>query len=214
MSTYHGGHIIEEDGTISIDNKNATYALELLGSYYGNITDPNCVTYTEHDVLNQFLSSNAMFVRGWYSTSLSYINWYTQGGNAHKEALNWNISRLPGYATLGGVSLAVNNGLNQSMNETNGYFDFAEYTTSINTSLYKWTQTQIIPPYNEFLNNLDENIYCNDTYKYGINATYFGSPINICSMDLKNLTTTYLGMYIHVFLDCLIKFFFFFEKRI
>eukprot|EP01084_Bolivina_argentea_P025240 46942_1 len=193
ITAFDGGNIIEEDGYISIDNKNAVQALELMGKFFGNITDPNCLTYNEQDILNQFLSGNALFVRGWYSSSLSYMNYYSQGGFVNSgTSIYWNISRLPGYATYGGISLAVNNNVNASKNDTQSYYDFAQHSTSFDSSLFKWKQTQIIPPYKEFLDNTDSSTYCNESYVDGINKTYFGSPINICSMDLRNLTSTYL----------------------
>ena len=185
-------------------NDRAIAALELMGSYFGNVTDPNVLTYGEQDILNQFLSKNAVFVRGWYSTALSYVDLYSEGGiDSRGDTLFWNITRLPGYATLGGVSMALSDHLtiqNMSSSHDGGngssfdYFEFADYTASFGSSLVKWTQTQIVPPYRQFLDNVDGSTYCNSSHRNGINGTYFGSRINICSVDLTNLTS-HLGVF-------------------
>ena len=155
----------------------------------------------EQDILSQFLSKNAVFVRGWYSTALSYVNLYSEGGITDRgEALSWNITRLPGYATLGGVSIALSDHLQiGNASSSLNYFEFADYTASFDSSLLKWRETQIVPPFRQFLDNVNGSTYCNSSYKHGINGTYFGSNINICSVNLTDLTSHLGTLWTHSF---------------
>jgi trehalose/maltose transport system substrate-binding protein len=65
-----GGRIIEEDGTISVNNPTAEAAWERASGWPGSISPPAVVEYKEADAENVFDAGNAAFMRNWiYSPS-------------------------------------------------------------------------------------------------------------------------------------------------
>ena len=65
-----GGHIIEPDGTISINNANVVRAWERAAHWVGWISPPGVVSYTATDAENKFwVAGEAAFQIGW---SLTY----------------------------------------------------------------------------------------------------------------------------------------------
>jgi trehalose/maltose transport system substrate-binding protein len=66
-----GGRIIDEDGTIVVNNPAAEEAWERAGWWVGSISPPAVVEYTEDDATNMFDAGNAAFMRNWsYSQSV------------------------------------------------------------------------------------------------------------------------------------------------
>lgn len=64
---FGGGHIIEPDGTVSVNNPDTIRALRQAARWVGTISPPTVLSYTEADSLNAFLSGNAAFLRYWSS---------------------------------------------------------------------------------------------------------------------------------------------------
>lgn len=60
-----GGRIIEEDGTISVNNPAAIRAWQRAARWIGRISPPGVVAYRETDSLNVWNSGNAAFMRSW-----------------------------------------------------------------------------------------------------------------------------------------------------
>ena len=60
-----GGHIIENDGTISVNNPAAIRAWQRAAHWIGWISPPSVVAYRETDSLNVWESGNAAFLRSW-----------------------------------------------------------------------------------------------------------------------------------------------------
>jgi trehalose/maltose transport system substrate-binding protein len=63
-----GGHIIETDGKISVNNSNAMRAWERAARWVGTISPPSVTSYQEWDASNAFwITGRAAFFRGWMS---------------------------------------------------------------------------------------------------------------------------------------------------
>ena len=63
-----GGHIIETDGKISVNNANAMRAWERAARWVGTISPPSVTSYQEWDASNAFwITGRAAFFRGWMS---------------------------------------------------------------------------------------------------------------------------------------------------
>jgi trehalose/maltose transport system substrate-binding protein len=60
-----GGQIIENDGTVSVDNARAIKAWERAARWVGSISPPGVVAYREWDSFNIWQSGQAAFMRNW-----------------------------------------------------------------------------------------------------------------------------------------------------
>jgi trehalose/maltose transport system substrate-binding protein len=102
-----GGRIIEEDGTISVNNPVAIRAWQRAARWVGSISPPGVVAYEKWDAENMWNSGKAAFLRGWAS-DYSLIKYH----NLPENAAQFGITSLPagraGSANaLGGNGLAV-----------------------------------------------------------------------------------------------------------
>jgi trehalose/maltose transport system substrate-binding protein len=108
IDSFGGGTIVEEDGSITINNDKAIAALDFAATWIGAIAPEGVLNYAEEESRGVFQSGNAVFMRNWpYAWAL---------GNAEDSAINGKIgvSALPkggedGKHTgvLGGWQLAV-----------------------------------------------------------------------------------------------------------
>ncbi|HPE60246.1 MAG TPA: ABC transporter substrate-binding protein [Thiolinea sp.] len=108
VKSFGGGQIVEADGTISINNKNAIKALETAKSWVGDIAPQGVLSYTEEESRGLWQTGNAAFMRNWpYAYAL---------GNGEDSPIKgkFDVTTLPGgggdnasAATLGGWNLAV-----------------------------------------------------------------------------------------------------------
>jgi trehalose/maltose transport system substrate-binding protein len=101
-----GGHIIEPDGKISVNNPRAIHSWQRAQRWVGSISPPSVVAYREWDTLNIWRSGNAAFMRNWPTSFLI--------SQSHDSAVRQNFSAtaLPGgqvssTGALGGASLSV-----------------------------------------------------------------------------------------------------------
>lgn len=60
-----GGHIIEPDGTISVNNPRTIAALRRARGWVGSISPPGVIAYRMEDVFNIWQSGRAAFMRNW-----------------------------------------------------------------------------------------------------------------------------------------------------
>ncbi len=65
QSSSGGGHIIEPDGTISVNNPQTIAALKRARSWVGTISPPGVTAYRMEDVLNIWQAGRAAFIRAW-----------------------------------------------------------------------------------------------------------------------------------------------------
>src|SRR6266496_271100 len=101
-----GGRIIEDDGTISVNNPKAIRAWERAARWVGSISPPGVVAYREWDALNLWRAGNAAFMRNWPT---SYIVSRSEESSIRTK---FAVTLLPrgevGHSgTLGGASLSV-----------------------------------------------------------------------------------------------------------
>ena len=102
-----GGGIIEPDGGISIDNRQAAAALDMVKGWIGTIAPPGVLAYQEEEARGVWQTGNAVFMRNWpYAYAL---------GNSENSPIKgkFDVAPLPAgeggrpVATLGGWNLAV-----------------------------------------------------------------------------------------------------------
>jgi trehalose/maltose transport system substrate-binding protein len=103
QASFGGGHIIESDGTVSVNNIRTAQALRGASKMIDWISPKSVLSYTESDTLNVFQSGGAVFMRYW-SSGFRAVN-KEMAGSA-------GIALLPagpaGRAqTIGGFQLAV-----------------------------------------------------------------------------------------------------------
>jgi trehalose/maltose transport system substrate-binding protein len=101
-----GGQIIEEDGTISVNNPHAIGAWQRAARWVGSISPPSVVGYEEWDALNVWVAGDAAFMRGWPT---AYLDSHAAESPIRDR---FDVGLLPGgrarrVGTLGGAALAV-----------------------------------------------------------------------------------------------------------
>ena len=101
-----GGRIIEDDGTISVNNRKAIGAWQRAARWVGTISAPSVVAFNEFDASNLWFEGEAAFFRNWPPAYNDAEN--SGSGLAHKVG----VAPLPAgegghLGTLGGVGLAV-----------------------------------------------------------------------------------------------------------
>ena len=102
-----GGHVIENDKTISINNPGAIRAWQRAKRWVGWITPPSVVAFREPDSMNLWQSGRAAFWRTWqWDYRLTHWNETTTMGD------KTGYTSLPGghggrAGTLGGTGLAI-----------------------------------------------------------------------------------------------------------
>jgi trehalose/maltose transport system substrate-binding protein len=103
---YGGGHIVETDGAVSVNNERAAAALRMAAQWVGSISPPSVLSYNESDSLNAFRTGNAAFLRYW-SSGYSPVN---QQDSAVRG--RFKVALLPSGPkkqahTMGGFQIAV-----------------------------------------------------------------------------------------------------------
>src|SRR6267142_3695856 len=101
-----GGQIIEDDGTISVNNPDAIRAWQRAARWVGSISPPSVIGYEEWNALNVWVAGDAAFMRGWPT---AYLDSHTAESPIRDK---FDISLLPGgragrVGTLGGAGLGV-----------------------------------------------------------------------------------------------------------
>jgi trehalose/maltose transport system substrate-binding protein len=101
-----GGRIIEDDQTISVNNPQATSALQRAARWVGTVSPRGVVGYREWDSLNVWVAGDAAFMRNWPS---AYVDSQAAGSPIRNK---FDVGLLPGgkagrVGTLGGWGLAV-----------------------------------------------------------------------------------------------------------
>src|SRR6202166_2215247 len=101
-----GGHIIEEDQAISVNNPQAIRAWQRAAHWVGSISPPGVVGYREWDSLNVWVAGDAAFMRNW---PFAYVDSQAAGSDIRNK---FEMALLPGgkggrVGTFGGWGLAV-----------------------------------------------------------------------------------------------------------
>lgn len=109
INSYGGGQIVEGNGKISVNNKRAIAALDLIKTFVNEISPPGVLSYQEEEARGVWQLGNAVFMRNWpYAYSL---------GNADDSPIKGKFDVVPlpkgegrgskSAATLGGWNLGV-----------------------------------------------------------------------------------------------------------
>lgn len=101
-----GGHVIEPDGTVSVNNPNAVRAWERAAHWVGWITPPSVVSYNMLDAENKFwVSGTVAFQLGWTDTYELYAGVKPFRDKAGVTSVPAGASAR--LSTLGGYSLGI-----------------------------------------------------------------------------------------------------------
>ena len=111
LDSFDAGHIVEDDGTVSVHNPRAAVALDAARSWIGEIAPEGVLNYAEEEARGVFQSGHAVFMRNW-----PYA-WALANGENSPVRGKVGVARLPrgptsGHAgrhtgVLGGWNLAV-----------------------------------------------------------------------------------------------------------
>jgi trehalose/maltose transport system substrate-binding protein len=108
-----GGHIIEDNRTISVNNPAAIRSWQRARRWIGRISPPSVVAFRELDSINAFDSGKAAFNRVWGGTTITHGGQHRQfHGRSSPFETQTAYALMPGGAggsagTLGGSGLAV-----------------------------------------------------------------------------------------------------------
>ncbi|MEO1102474.1 MAG: ABC transporter substrate-binding protein [Pseudomonadota bacterium] len=106
--SFGGGRIVENDGTIAINNPKAAEALTLAASWVGDIAPEGVLNYKEEDARGVFQSGNAVFMRNWnYAYALAAGDDSPVKGKFGVATLPTGGEGMGSAATLGGWHLGV-----------------------------------------------------------------------------------------------------------
>lgn len=106
--SYGGGTIVDEKGTITIDNPQAAAALDMAASWVGSITPQGVLSYFEEDARSVFQLGNAVFMRNWpYAWALAQAEDSKIKDKVGVAALPRGGANGRSAAALGGWQLAV-----------------------------------------------------------------------------------------------------------
>ncbi len=108
VSSYNGGNIVDEDGSITINNPQAITAIDTAAGWVNTITPGGVLNYTEEEARGVFQSGNAAFMRNWpYAWSLAQGDDSPIKGKVGVSALPKGGEDGRHAGTLGGWQLSV-----------------------------------------------------------------------------------------------------------
>jgi trehalose/maltose transport system substrate-binding protein len=150
QASFGGGRIIEPDGAIRVNNRQAASAFRMAAGWVGSISPPSVVSYTESDSLNVFRSGNAAFMRYWSS---GYRANQAAGSQVRGR---FNVTQLPagpgGRAqTVGGFQLAVSRYSAHSKEAA----ELVEYLTSNKVQKLRVVQEGYLPAISQLYSDTD-----------------------------------------------------------
>ena len=147
-----GGQIIEPDGTVSINNRQAAAALDMVKGWIGTISPPGVLAYQEEESRGVWQTGNAVFMRNWpYAYAL---------GNSADAPIKgkFDVAPLPAgtgegarpVATLGGWNLAVS----KYSKHADAAIDLVKFVASPEMQKYRTLRTSNLPTNQEYIKRL------------------------------------------------------------
>lgn len=141
-----GGKIIEDDGTITVNNPQTVKALKRAKSWVGSISPPSVLAFKEADADNIWDSGNAAFQRGWVWRGNA-----TGKLSAAADEGKFGITGLPSGGTgnvsvLGGQSVAVS----KFSVHPREAAELVRYLTSRDVQMWHWKRGSMLPVLTEF----------------------------------------------------------------
>jgi trehalose/maltose transport system substrate-binding protein len=141
-----GGRMIEEDGTISVDNPQTIQAMKRAKHWVGTISPPSVTEFKEEDSRNVFASGNAAFRREWIWSAFTT-------GQAQDSPIRdkFALARLPGgiagsASVIGGRALAVS----KYSAHPREAAELIRYMTSQEVGLSFWNDSSLLPARKDF----------------------------------------------------------------
>jgi trehalose/maltose transport system substrate-binding protein len=141
-----GGKIIEDDGTISVNNPQTVKAIKMAKGWVGTISPPSVLAFKEADVRNIWDSGNAAFRRDWVWRGNAPTR--LQGA---AEPGKFGTSLPPSGGTgqvsvLGGQSVAIS----KYSGHPREAAELAKYLASRDVQLSHWQRGSMLPVLTEF----------------------------------------------------------------
>jgi trehalose/maltose transport system substrate-binding protein len=141
-----GGKIIEDDGTISVNNPQTVMALKMAKSWVGSISPPSVLAFKEADVSNTWEAGNAAFRRDWVwrGNSATRLADLAESG---KFGTSLPPSGGAGHASvLGGQGLMVS----KYSEHPREAAELARYLTRRDVQIGHWQRESMLPVLAEF----------------------------------------------------------------
>jgi trehalose/maltose transport system substrate-binding protein len=141
IASHGGGHVVEKDGTVSVDNPKAEKALRQAKSWIGGIAPPGVLSYQEEESRGVWQTGNAVFMRNWpYAYAL---------GNGADSPIRGKFDAAPLPAgeggepagTLGGWALAVS----KYSKHPKAAIELALFLTSAHAQKYRALKSSRLP---------------------------------------------------------------------
>jgi trehalose/maltose transport system substrate-binding protein len=108
IDSFGGGTIVDDEGSITVNNEEAAEALDLAATWIGTIAPEGVLNYSEEEARGVFQSGNAVFMRNWpYAWALGNADDSAVKGKIAVVALPKGGAEGKRTATLGGWQLAV-----------------------------------------------------------------------------------------------------------
>ena len=147
-ASHGGGNIIEDDGSITVNNPRTIQAIQRARRWIGNISPPSVIAFKEQDSRNVLYAGNAAFARDWLWRQFSDESLLPD--SRAKVA----IALLPAgpvrrASALGGQSLAISK-YSQHPKEAAALIS---YLTSRDEQLTLWKKHAMLPTRREFFAN-------------------------------------------------------------
>jgi trehalose/maltose transport system substrate-binding protein len=141
-----GGRLIEDDGTIDVNNSQNILALKRARRWVGTISPPSVTEFKEEDSRNVFITGNAAFRRDWIWSSYT-----TSQGPESAVRGKFAITRLPGggaghASAMGGRALAVS----KYSAHPREAAELVRYLTSREVGLGFWNDSSLLPARKDF----------------------------------------------------------------
>jgi trehalose/maltose transport system substrate-binding protein len=141
-----GGKIIEDDGTISVNNPQTVKALKMAKSWVGSISPPSVLAFKEADARNIWDSGNAAFRRDWVWRGNSTIR-VPDLAEASKFGTSLPPSGGAGHVSvLGGQSVAVS----KYSAHPREAAELVRYLASREVQMWHWQKGSMLPVLTEF----------------------------------------------------------------
>lgn len=171
IGSYRGGKIIEDDGSISVNNPMAIQALEMAASWVGTISPKEILSKR---MAHMFTTGNAVFRRGW-SGGLGIKPWWSEGRSSIREKVG--VAPLPGGGVDGqscGTIGTENLGISKYSKYKKEAADLVKYLTS------KEAQIKLaeIASYNPSISSLNTHPKVLKALPY-LNSTVMGKIVPI-----------------------------------
>jgi len=165
-----GGHIIEPDGTISINNPQTVQAFQQATDWIDTISPPGTPGFKGEDARTIWQAGNAAFMRSWpYAYSL---------GQAEDSLIKdrFGVTLLPTGGTqhadvLGGYQLAVS----KNTKHPEAVATFIEYLVSYEVQKKRAIEVSLLPTIPELYD--DPDVLAANPYYADLKSVFFGGAV-------------------------------------